>query len=168
MQSQKVMSPSRGVEYASAVQRAAAALMARRRNTQEVAQTTPAGSSDNSGEDMRPELALVMEQQDAMEQRLGQARLRKDLWLTTSTTSLGLSPEYATLASGRKEESCEKSSNSSTFNNMRPCAKDCGSPQKPKTCSCEQWQKHKRHSKRSSELLSKLHTDNYSRSNDTC
>lgn len=56
------MSPSRDDEYANAVQRVAAALMARRRNTQGSAQTPPTGSSDNSGECMQLELALVMEQ----------------------------------------------------------------------------------------------------------
>uniref|UniRef100_A0AAV1UQK3 Uncharacterized protein n=1 Tax=Peronospora matthiolae TaxID=2874970 RepID=A0AAV1UQK3_9STRA len=36
--------------------------MARRRNTQEAAQTPAVGSSDNSEDDMRPDLALVTEQ----------------------------------------------------------------------------------------------------------
>uniref|UniRef100_A0AAV1UGB1 Uncharacterized protein n=1 Tax=Peronospora matthiolae TaxID=2874970 RepID=A0AAV1UGB1_9STRA len=87
MQSQKVMSTSRDAEYASAVQRAAAASMARRRNTQEIAQTPPAGLSDNSGEDMRPDLALVMEQRVAMVARLEELeRERLTLPAPTGTT----------------------------------------------------------------------------------
>ena len=60
------MSPSRGDEYANTVQRAAAALMARRRNTQGAAQTPPSGSNDNNVEFMRLELVFVMDQQAAM------------------------------------------------------------------------------------------------------
>ena len=66
-----------------------------------------------------------------------------------------------------KEERCDKSS-SSTSNNFRPRAKVCKSPQKPKACSCEQWKKHKRHSKRRNKLISKLRAENCSRSNKTC
>ena len=65
---QKVMSPrnSSDDQQVTAVQRAAAASIARRRNAQLAAQMPSAGSSDNSGECMRPELALVMEQQATM------------------------------------------------------------------------------------------------------
>uniref|UniRef100_A0AAV1U4D2 Uncharacterized protein n=1 Tax=Peronospora matthiolae TaxID=2874970 RepID=A0AAV1U4D2_9STRA len=47
------------------------------------------------------------------------------------------------------------------FRKLRVRVKACESPQKPKACSCEQWQKHIRHSKQSSELIFKLCTDNY-------
>ena len=69
---QKVMSPrnSSDDEHVTAVQRVATASIARRRNAQLAAQTPPFGSSDNSGEGMRPELALGMEQQAAMVARL--------------------------------------------------------------------------------------------------
>uniref|UniRef100_M4C3Y0 Uncharacterized protein n=1 Tax=Hyaloperonospora arabidopsidis (strain Emoy2) TaxID=559515 RepID=M4C3Y0_HYAAE len=44
--------------------------MARRRNKQNAAHTPPAGSSDDSGKGMRPDLALMMEQQAVMVTRL--------------------------------------------------------------------------------------------------
>ena len=71
-------------EHATELQRAAAASIARRRNAQFAVQKPPAGSSDNSGEGMRPELALVMEQQATTVARLEELE-REGLTLPPST-----------------------------------------------------------------------------------
>uniref|UniRef100_A0AAV1V7T7 Uncharacterized protein n=1 Tax=Peronospora matthiolae TaxID=2874970 RepID=A0AAV1V7T7_9STRA len=71
------MSPNKGDKFANSVLRAAAASMARRSKTQRAAQTPPAGSSDHSSEEMRPELDLMMEQQAAMVSRLEELEQRR-------------------------------------------------------------------------------------------
>uniref|UniRef100_A0AAV1UMB7 Uncharacterized protein n=1 Tax=Peronospora matthiolae TaxID=2874970 RepID=A0AAV1UMB7_9STRA len=63
--------------------------MARRRNTQEVAQTRPAGSGGNSGEYMRTEFALVMEQQAAMVARLEELEREQLTLLAPTGTTFG-------------------------------------------------------------------------------
>ena len=88
---QKVMSPrnSSDDQQVTAVQRAAAASIARRRNAQLAAQMPSAGSSDNSGECMRPELALVMEQQATMFARLEELERERMMIPSPTGTTFG-------------------------------------------------------------------------------
>uniref|UniRef100_M4BT79 RxLR effector candidate protein n=1 Tax=Hyaloperonospora arabidopsidis (strain Emoy2) TaxID=559515 RepID=M4BT79_HYAAE len=76
-------------EHVTAVQRVATASIARRRNAQLAAQTPPAGSSDNSGEGMRPELALVMEQQATIVARLEELERERMILPSPTATSFG-------------------------------------------------------------------------------